>query len=355
MINITAPINNLGYGIASFNIIKQLINMKEDVILHPIGPIDQMVDGDFLQGIIKKFNKDDLRLDVPSVKIWHQNDIHTHIGKGSHIGFPIFELDRFTDVEICSMKHNDKIFVCSEWAKNIIEKESYLSHIDVHVVPLGVDSSLFKPSLSNRNTTVFFNCGKWEIRKGHDILVDCFNEAFSEEDDVELWMMCENPFLGDKNNDWIKLYKGSNLGHKIRIIPRQRSQIDVYNIMLQADCGVFPARAEGWNLELLEMMACGKQVIATDYSGHTEFCNDSNTMLVDTPSLETAFDGQWFFGDGLWASIQEEQKLQISEYMRNVHEKKKEGNLSLNREGVISAERLSWRNSANLFLEGINK
>ena len=78
------------------------------------------------------------------------------------------------------------------------------------------------------------------------------------------------------------MYKGSGLGNKIRMIPRQKTQNDVYNIMIQTDCGVFPARAEGWNLELLEMMACGKQVIATNYSAHTEFCNPDNCRLINT-------------------------------------------------------------------------
>ena len=94
-----------------------------------------------------------------------------------------------------------------------------LLKIETTVVPLGVDTNIFKPHTTARDTTVFFNCGKWEVRKGHDILVNCFNEAFCEEDDVELWMMCENPFLGEQNSHWINLYKNSPLGHKIRIIP----------------------------------------------------------------------------------------------------------------------------------------
>ena len=73
--------------------------------------------------------------------------------------------------------------------------------------------------------------------------------------------------------------------------------------MSQADCGVFPAKAEGWNLDLLEMMSCGKSTIATNYSGHTEFCNKENCYLVDLPEMETAEDGKWFRGQGEWGKI----------------------------------------------------
>ena len=70
------------------------------------------------------------------------------------------------------------------------------------------------------------------------------------------------------------------IGHKVRFIDRVGTHQEVYNIMSRVDCGVFPSRAEGWNLELLELMACGKHVITTDYSAHTEFCTEENAMLI---------------------------------------------------------------------------
>ena len=64
--------------------------------------------------------------------------------------------------------------------------------------------------------------------------------------------------------------------------------------MAQTDCGIFPSRAEGWNLELLEMLACIKSVITTHYSAHTEFCDDVNSDLVEIKETELAYDGKWF-------------------------------------------------------------
>ena len=153
------------------------------------------------------------------------------------------------DEEKISIAHCDRLFVCSQWAKDIVLDQTSFPESGVHVVPLGVDTELFKPSAGTRPQTIFFNCGKWEKRKGHDVLLECFNKAFELGDNVELWMMCENPFIGQANNDWVNLYKNSKLGSKIRIIPRQQTHKDVYNIMKQVDCGIFPARAEGWNLE----------------------------------------------------------------------------------------------------------
>tara|TARA_R100001163_G_scaffold54262_3_gene41603 strand:+ start:3500 stop:4558 length:1059 start_codon:yes stop_codon:yes gene_type:complete len=351
MIDITAPVNNLGYGIASFNIIKALNNMGVPVKYHPIGQPEDLPESEFLQDLIEQ--RSSIK-SLASVKIWHQNDIHHHVGKKLHVGFPIFELDRFNEQEQYSINQNDRIFVCSQWAKQIVLNNSNISDSNIFVVPLGVDTDLFQPFISGRPQTVFFNCGKWEIRKGHDVLIECFNEAFNHDDPVELWMMCENPFYSpEMQQQWTALCKNSKLGNKIRLIPRQMTHAGVYNLMKQVTCGVFPSRAEGWNLELLEVMACGKPVIATNYSAHTEFCNESNCRLIEIEQNEIANDGFWFNGQGSWAHIGDSQKQQLIDHMKIIHTQKQSGVLSQNMDGIETAKKFSWKNSAKKFLEGL--
>tara|TARA_R100000008_G_scaffold84430_2_gene71784 strand:+ start:5017 stop:6069 length:1053 start_codon:yes stop_codon:yes gene_type:complete len=350
MINLIAPINSLGYGVAGYNLFKNLLAEHRTTALYPISK-PEFID-EYIQAGLN--NRDDQTV-KPCVKIWHQNDLFQFVGHGEHIGFPIFELTEFNEEEKLSLGHCDKIFVCSEWARGVIldQMTGRFSEDRVRVVPLGVDTNLFQPSLSSRPQTVFFNCGKWEKRKGHDVLLECFNAAFEDRDNVELWMMCENPFIGDANNGWANLYKSSKLGSKIRLIPRQQTHKDVYNIMRQTDCGIFPARAEGWNLELLEMMACGKHVIATNYSAHTEFCNCDNTMLIEPNGLEQAKDGVFFSGEyGEWASLGENSKEQLISYMRSFHKSKQQEN-KLNDNGVNTANIFTWQNSTQRLIDGL--
>jgi len=346
MINLIAPINTLGYGYAGLNFTKQLYKHNQRVTLYPIAnkvePVDET-------GVVHAALNNQLyhNPEYPCVKIWHQHDLMQRIGRGKYFGFPIFELNNFSTHEKVSLHHCDEIIVCSKWAKEIIIQETKFNDEQVHVVPLGVDSDIFKPVPINiRSTTVFFNCGKWEKRKGHDILLQAFNDTFTEHDDVELWIMAENPFLGKRNDDWNNLYKNSPLGHKIRIIPRQKTHQDVYNIMKLADCGVFPSKAEGWNLEVLEMMTIGKPVITTAYSAHTEFCNNENSMLIEIDNLETAFDGIFFRGDvGFWAEIADNQIEQLKNYMLDVHKKKQSGELQINHKGIETGKKFSWENA----------
>jgi glycosyltransferase involved in cell wall biosynthesis len=360
-INIVAPINQLGYGVTGLNVVKQLSETLE-VSLFPIGQpqISNQQDADIISQCVS--NARLLDFNAPCVKIWHQNDMGQFAGNGLRVGFPIFELNKFNHIEKHHLLSLDKIFVCSYWAKAVIMEDiPSISEDNIHVVPLGVDSEIFaydhreKPQDVPPPPTIFFNCGKWEIRKGHDILVSLFNKAFEKEDNVELWMMNQNPFLSEQEqNSWIDLYKTSKLGDKIRIINRVNTQEEVYNIMRKTDCGIFPSRAEGWNLELLEMMSCGINVITTNYSAHTQFCGE-NAFLVPINELEEAFDGKWFLGNGgQWAKIGDWEKNLFIEHMRNIHYLKQNNKLARNRAGIATARHYSWNNTARNIIKYVS-
>ena len=349
-INLTAPINDLGYGVAGLNILKGLVRNGCKVSYWPIGQATPRTqeDADVISQCIS--NAHFFNNEAPSLRLWHQHDMAHHVGHGTKIGFPVFELDKFSELEKHHLNSVDKIIVCSKWAKGVVEKEVPGSHVDV--APLGVDQSIFKPLNKQENKkTIFLNIGKWEIRKGHDILCDAFNRAFSESDDVELWMMNHNPFLDEaQESEWHSLYLQSKLGSKIKILPRVETHLEVAQVMQQADVGVFPSRAEGWNLEALEMMSMGKDVILTDYSAHTEFANDGNSKLIKIDETEDAYDGIWFHGQGEWASFGDSQIEQLVSHMQKSHAEKNQKNEG----GILTGKNFSWDNCAHKIMESLS-
>lgn len=353
-LNYSAPINTMGYGYTGYNFMKQMIRLGVDLTLFEIGAIDKFSDvQDILRSSFSQ-NPRPVNNRAPSLRIWHQNDVHPRVGKGKHFGFPIFELNKFTNMEVYSMSSCDELIVCSEWAKGVLVNNGI--KVPISVVPLGYDDTIFTESpIMKKAPTIFFNCGKWEYRKGHDVLLECFEEAFTAKDNVELWMMCHNPFPFAKGEEWEAKYKSSKMFRKIKLIPRQLSHINVADIMSRTDCGVFPSRAEGWNLELLEMMASGKHIIATNYSGHTEFCDQSSADLIDIIHLEPAHDNVWFNGQGDWAHIGRDQKQSIVSHMRYIHNLKMTGDLDVNKNAVIQAKKFTWENSTKKLIDVLNK
>lgn len=360
-INLTAFINSLSYGLTSINLLKQLDLLGHNISLFPIGhaiPNIFQIENTIIQNpkyqqtLIKTINNAHLYdKNAISVRICHQNGLANHVGK-YHVGFPIFELDTFNNIELNHLSSQDMLLVCSHWAKSIIESNNI--KITTKVVPLGCDELIFYPK-PNKSTNKFRFCnfGKWELRKGHHLLIECFNKAFTVNDDVELIMCPYNHFLSkQQEQEWINLYKNSPLGNKIFILDRLSSQEEVSKVMNQCDAAVFPALAEGWNLELLECMGVGLDVITTNYSAPTEYASEKNSYLIYGNQLEEAFDGIFFKGNGgNWLNFENEQKEQLIEHMRFLY--KNQDKSSLNKEGIETGKQFSWTNSANALVRAL--
>jgi len=349
-LNLIAPINQLGYGVTGFNVLKALVGAGHNVSYFPIGqpqwgvkPEDNFIEKCFNNS--KTFNSE-----APSIRLWHQNDLAMFPGGGERIGWPIFELNKLTMVESHHLLSVDRLFVCSQWAKDVLEAEGIAKEVRVDVVPLGVDNSVFyvdevarsKREYWTRDKTILINAGKWEVRKGHRELLDAFCKAFKPEDQVELWMINENPFIGQENEQWKTQYIASPMGGNIKILPRVNTQEELRQRFNKADFGVFPAHAEGWNLEVIELMACGVPSIVTNYSGHTEFCNDANSYLVEPNGMESAQDGKWFTGQGEWCSFEVDA---LVDAMRAAHDAKQSGQSNKVQACLDTAQKFSWDNT----------
>lgn len=349
-LNLMGSMSQTGYGVVTYNILKYLTEAGWDISMFAKGGTDRQTNEE--KYLIKKAieNADLFSYDAPCLNIWHQYDLANSVGRGKYIAYPFFELDCFNKIEQHHLNYPDELIVSSQWAKDMVERNKITTK--TNIVSPGVDVSLFNPhkvSPKQNDTIVFLNSGKWEIRKGHDFIIDVFHQAFNTTDNVELWMMPTNIFLTpQETKNWESLYMNTPLGKagKIKILPWVGSHSEVSKIMSVADCGIFPSRAEGWNLELLEMMALGKPVIATNYSAHTEFCEDNNCMLIEVDDVEPAFDGRWFFEQGNWAVIGQKQFKQMKDYMRSVYESFKNGVDLYNEAGAKTAEKYSWENCA---------
>ena len=353
-INLNCPINSTGYGITSLNILKSLINHDVNISLFPIGNNLEFNTEDEKQ-LIKRCldNSNNFNYTAPCLKIWHQHDLSAKIGNGHYYTFPFFEIDKLTDREKHHLNYCDYIFVASKWAKEVLKNNGVVKPI--YVTPLGVDMDIFhdpiKIKIEKPNYT-FFHIGKWEHRKAQDFLLKAFDSAFTSKDSVELWLLPFNPFLSEEeNNYWFNLVDQCKLKDKIKTFGRLPTQKHVAEFIYHGDCGVFVSRAEGWNNEIIETMAMNKPVIVTNYSAHTEYCDDNNSYLVSVDETEPANDGKWFFGEGNWAKLGQNELDQTVHYMKHVYNNR----IETNENGVLTAQKYSWNNTANIITQTLTK
>jgi glycosyltransferase involved in cell wall biosynthesis len=375
-INLTSPINQLGFGVVGLNAVLALQQLGYEVALWPIGepvcPAEHQAEID--SALVASQDYCPL---APSVRISQPFDLAHHIGRGTHAAITYFERDLLTTAEIHCLQNQDVVIASSAWMSTLLAKQIHGPKIAV--ASPGVDRRIFspygvpspvsahesdywssmsaihypprKPSVSE--PTTFLVVGKWEFRKGHDLLPTLFQRAFVPTDNFKLVLMTVNPFLTQQQHSaWCQSF--AKLGSKVEIhhtrLPDQQA---LAQAMFDADCGVFLSRAEGWNLDAAEMLTMGKHIIITNYSAHSEFANRDNAWLVEIDELEPAYDGFWFDGFGNWAKMGEQQQLQAVSHLRAVHQLKQAGRLGINLAGQKSMLRFTWQAFASQIVEAI--
>ncbi len=273
------------------------------------------------------------------LRLNHPFDLAQFVGRGKHAAYTFFETTHLRPIERHHLSQLDLLFLPSAWAARVVEENGV--SVPTCTLHPGVDASIFNPQVLKAQipcptprTTVFLNVGKWELRKGHDFLLEAFSKAFTPTDDVLLVMCCFNPltlpgFDGPAQSaEWNRHYMRSPMGvaGKVLVVEgRLPDQQAVASLMAASDAGVFPARGEGWNLDAVEMMAIGKPVVLTDYAAHTEF-SYCTPYLIDRTTMEKAFDGFFFRGDvGDWMRLGPVQMDQTVAHLRDIHRRKGEG------------------------------
>lgn len=315
-INFFAPMNQLGYGIHAYNTIKEFEKLGNQICLLP--PFGR---AHFLNEDVERWlaAREKFSTHNPSVMMFHE-DFLPHFSGTPRIGFPVFEKEKFEEFEKTAMRSCDALLVPSRWGKNVLEQQGCKN---IHVVPEGfdpVDFPLFEEKQSdNPELFTFVHVGKFEERKGTLQVVECFFRAL-EREEARLIMHIHNPFI---DNYKILLQKLEDLGfvstnggrmwRRLGLSILFTEQVAIHsqmsNLYRSADCGIFPTRAEGWGLPILECIATGTPVIAGNWTGQSEYIEGESILEIKKFTRAPAYDGHFYAGDcGEW-NVPDNQRL----------------------------------------------
>lgn len=170
----------------------------------------------------------------------------------------------------------DEMWVPSKWQRDCTIEQGYPAE-KIFVIPEGVDTLVFYPDpgakheLTQDGRFKFFLAGRWDYRKSTKEIVEAFLKTFKKEEPVDLIVSIDNPFSGDGLETTEKRLAHFGLNDdRIKVIhfPDRKEYVN-----LLKSCGAFLscARSEGWNLPLIEAMACGVPAIYSNCSGQLEF------------------------------------------------------------------------------------
>jgi glycosyltransferase involved in cell wall biosynthesis len=135
------------------------------------------------------------------------------------------------------------------------------------------------------------------VRKNPFAAIAAFHAAFGNRPDRILLLKIGHP--NHAPEDFARLAQmaqAPNIRLDTRILPSD----DCHALTACADIVLSLHRSEGFGLVLAEAMLLGKTVIATGWSGNTEFMDSSNAALVGY-RLVAARDDRCIYRNALWA------------------------------------------------------
>ena len=324
--NLVAPANSmLGYGHVGWNLLR-FLHKKLDITFFPIG---QIVPTSGQQEILNDTHystKDRLNKDTTTLVVWHEFALFEKaLGSGKKIGLSFFELNKLDKLRQINLSSMDLNIQCSEWGANVLRSHGINN---VVVIPCGYDPNIFHP-LENRSRSFhFFNIGKMEYRKGHDILIKAFCKAFNKFDDVYLHMLWDNVFLNEQEKEWWRgQYRTSLMGERVVFHNRFNTDHELAAFIRSMHVGVFPTRAEGFGLPILQTLACGRRVITTDYSAQVDYCSPPTSSLLGITEYEPMQDGKFFTSKTMpegatWGKLTDKHVDDLADLMREHYKKK---------------------------------
>ena len=224
--------------------------------------------------------------------------------KGPKIGYNVWESTEQPEEFFQRLLDYDQIWVPSKWQRDCTIKQGADPN-QVKVVPEGVDINTFYPEdsqtvldyVDGRFKFVIF--GRWDYRKSTKEMIETFLKEFKPEEPVDLIVSIDNPWGKgldgfETTEDRLKNYGLIDSRIKIKNFP---SREDYITYLKNGHVFLSCARSEGWNLPLIEAMACGTPSIYTACCAQMEFAEGKGLPVKILGEKST--QGNTYFNFGI--------------------------------------------------------
>jgi glycosyltransferase involved in cell wall biosynthesis len=248
----------------------------------------------------------------------------------------------------------DEVWVPSEY----VRKGYVASGIPaprVHVVPYGVDTGLFHPGAApwpnlTSKPVRFLHVGGAFARKGTDVLLHAYLEAFRRDDPVSLIIKDQGVgmfYAGPTVRDEIERARLDPAAPEIIHLSREIPHDQLPGLYTASTCVVHPYRGESFLLPIGEAMASGRPVVVTAGGPTDEYIPDDAAWRVPSVSRRVERVGDMDLAGPGWTLEPDHAALvailkQIAGNPRLCEAK--------SRPARAAAERLTWDHMASIVI-----
>lgn len=184
-------------------------------------------------------------------------------------------------------------------------------------------------------------------RKGADVLLRAYGQAFTYRDDVTLVI---KTFVNPHNEirTWLEHARAGRPDFPdVVIIESDLSDVQLKALYQQCHVLVAPSRAEGYGLPMAEAMLSGLAVVTTGWGGQLDFCSHETAWLVDysfSPA-ETHFD----LFNSVWAEPDEGHLARILHEVQGLPDDARKARSELGRTRLLADS--TWSHVAGRLVE----
>ena len=239
------------------------------------------------------------RIGVDDVNVWFWRHPAIARAAGYNVAWAIFESDFIrSDFVNYFQQSADLVWVPSAWGKRVLERNGVTAD-KVDVVPEGVSAAIYHPYLRGERPKrpdkfKFLIVGKYEARKGYSELLEAFARVFRDRNDVELLIKADFFLKHDQKKQQLERQVSDLRLSNVKLLWGAWPEQQLFALFNHADAFVFPSKAEGWGLPLIQALACGLPTLATDYSGQSEYLGGVADRFIPIEySLEAIADPEF--------------------------------------------------------------
>ncbi|MEM9017712.1 MAG: glycosyltransferase, partial [Verrucomicrobiota bacterium] len=201
----------------------------------------------------------------------------------------------------------------------------------------------------------FVFAGGAVVRKGVDIILKAYEKAFSAEDDVCLVIKDHSGdaiYEKSELRDEIKAFRDDPTKPALIYIDEFLPEETLASLFRSFDVGVFPYRAEGFCVPILETMACGTPSLVPNLGPCVDFCDEDTSYLMPTLRINLPVNREMDLNLGFVEHIDEVDFCEVrvetlANFMREVYEAPAAELEEKSRRGIERAHaQFTWDRSA---------